>query len=101
MDKATMKAVFQAHGLPVVEHLVVARHEWRGAPERVARRGAETPRFPFFVKPSNLGSSLRVSKGRAAGAPPPAPHEAARHDPESLAQRGASGRRIEGRALRS
>src|SRR5439155_435433 len=34
MDKATMKAVFQAHGLPIVEHLVVTRHEWRQAPER-------------------------------------------------------------------
>src|SRR5260370_497897 len=28
MDKATMKAVFRAHGLPVVPHLVVRAHEW-------------------------------------------------------------------------
>src|SRR2546427_8517324 len=49
MDKATMKAVFQAHGLPIVEHLVVTRHEWRAAPERVARRVAEALGFPCFV----------------------------------------------------
>ena len=36
MDKAVMKSVFQAHGLPIVEHLVVTRHEWRHAPERVS-----------------------------------------------------------------
>jgi len=42
MDKATMKAVFQAHGLPIVEHLVVTRHEWRQTPDRVTARVADT-----------------------------------------------------------
>src|SRR6478672_6484460 len=41
MDKATMKAVFQAHGLPIVEHLVVTRHEWRQAPDGVTAREIE------------------------------------------------------------
>src|SRR5206468_11371580 len=50
MDKATMKAVFQAHRLPIVEHLVVTRHEWRQAPDGVAARVAETVGFPCFVK---------------------------------------------------
>ncbi len=62
MDKATMKAVFQSHGLPIVEHLVVTRHEWRQAPGRVAARVAETVGFPCFVKPVNLGSSVGISK---------------------------------------
>src|SRR5207244_3517982 len=62
MDKATMKAVFQAHGLPIVEHLVVTRHEWRQAPERVAARVAETVGFPCFVKPVNLGSRVGISQ---------------------------------------
>src|SRR2546427_1586892 len=46
MDKATMKAVFQAHGLPVVEHLVVARHEWRGAPAAGRRPSPDDPGVP-------------------------------------------------------
>src|ERR687892_56337 len=41
MDKATMKAVFRAHGLPVVEYEVVLRRDWRGEPERVHRRIAD------------------------------------------------------------
>src|SRR2546430_15827757 len=73
MDKATMKAVFQAHGLPVVEHLVVARHEWRGAPQRGARPGAGAPGVPRLVKPSNLGSSPPSRQVPLAGGPPPAP----------------------------
>src|SRR5499426_717888 len=66
MDKATMKAVFRAHGLPIVEYLVVMRTQWRQAPGRVAARVAETIGFPCFVKPSNLGSSVGISKVRDA-----------------------------------
>ena len=95
MDKATMKAVFQAHGLPVVEHLVVTRHEWRAAPERVARRIAETLGFPCFVKPSNLGSSVGISKVPDAAALPRALDEAARHDQKILVERAVCGREIE------
>src|SRR5262245_48849075 len=50
MDKATMKALFGAHGLPVVEHLVVLRSEWREAPARVGARVAETLGYPCFTK---------------------------------------------------
>src|SRR2546430_11983568 len=39
MDKVTMKAVFQAHGLPMAEYLVVHRHEWRnGRADRKSTR---------------------------------------------------------------
>jgi D-alanine-D-alanine ligase len=95
MDKATMKAVFQAHGLPVVEHLVVMRREWRQEPGRVARRVAETLGFPCFVKPSNLGSSVGISKVPDAGALPAALDEAARHDRKILVERAVRGREIE------
>src|SRR5438876_10343877 len=95
MDKATMKAVFQAHGLPIVEHLVVTRHEWRTAPDRLARRVAETIGFPCFVKPSNLGSSVGISHVRDAGALPKALDEAARHGQKLLVERAVRGREIE------
>src|SRR6266446_6007507 len=32
MDKAAMKGLFRAHGLPVVEYAVVLRREWRARP---------------------------------------------------------------------
>src|SRR5919198_301302 len=54
MDKATMKAVFQAHGLPVVEYLVVTRAQWRRDAAAIRSRVADTIGFPCFVKPSNL-----------------------------------------------
>src|SRR5207237_437870 len=92
MDKATMKAVFQAHGLPIVEHLVVTRHEWRQAPERVAARVAETVGFPCFVKPVNLGSSVGISKVPNKRELAAAIDLAARHDRKIIIERGINAR---------
>src|SRR5437773_6412947 len=66
MDKVTMKAVFQAHGLPMAEYVVVHRHEWRSARARVAARVAQTLGFPCFVKPANRSEERRVGKERPA-----------------------------------
>lgn len=95
MDKATMKAVFLAHGLPVVEHLVILRAEWREAPARVRERVAEAIGFPCFVKPSNLGSSVGISKVADAGALAGALDEAARHDRKLLVERAVRAREVE------
>ncbi len=62
MDKAVMKILFAARGLPSVDHLVLLRREW------IADRAAHSSRigqrlgFPLFVKPANLGSSVGISK---------------------------------------
>jgi D-alanine-D-alanine ligase len=95
MDKATMKAVFSAHGLPIVEHAVVLRHEWRAAPREVARRIEQAPGYPCFVKPSNLGSSVGISKVRHFRELPAAMDEAARHDRKIVVERAVTGREIE------
>jgi D-alanine-D-alanine ligase len=87
MDKATMKAVFAAHGLPLVEYTVVLRREWRERPDQVLRRVAEVTGFPCFVKPSNLGSSVGISRVKDAGALPEALDEAARHDRKLVVER--------------
>jgi D-alanine-D-alanine ligase len=95
MDKATMKAVFRAHGLPVVAHLVVHRHEWAADPAAIASRAAAELGYPCFVKPSNLGSSVGISKVTAPGALATAVEAAFAHDRKILVERGVSGREIE------
>jgi D-alanine-D-alanine ligase len=87
MDKATMKAVFAAHGLPLVEYTVALRREWRADPERVLRRVADVTGFPCFVKPSNLGSSVGISRVADAAGLPAALDEAARHDRKIVVER--------------
>ena len=64
MDKAVMKTLFAAHGLPVVRHLTVLRREWDADAESIAGRVARELSYPVFVKPANLGSSVGISKAK-------------------------------------
>ena len=95
MDKATMKAVFRAHGLPVVPHLVVRDHEWAARPGPWGDRIAAELGYPCFVKPANLGSSVGISKVRAARELDAAVATAFVHDRKILVERGVAGREIE------
>jgi D-alanine-D-alanine ligase len=95
MDKAVMKDVFRAHRLPIVEHRVVLRSEWRADPARVTASLAEAIGFPCFVKPSNLGSSVGISKVRAVAELALAMDEAARHDRKLVIERAVTAREVE------
>jgi D-alanine-D-alanine ligase len=95
MDKAMMKTVFRAHGLPIVPHAVVMRREWQGDPRSAAARIATEIGFPCFVKPANLGSSVGISKVKHEGELDAAMAEAARHDRKIVIERGITGREIE------
>ena len=65
MDKAVMKTLFAAGGLPIVPHLVALRREWERDGRDVTRRVRDDLRYPVFVKPANLGSSVGISKARS------------------------------------
>src|SRR5262245_39422014 len=62
MDKAVMKTLFAAAGLPIVSHTVVIRPEWARDAGQVTARVASLLGYPVFVKPANLGSSVGISK---------------------------------------
>ena len=64
MDKALMKAVFAAHGLPNCSWQLVLRHEWERRADDIVTRLEQALGFPMFVKPANLGSSLGISKAK-------------------------------------
>jgi D-alanine-D-alanine ligase len=62
MDKIVMKAAFQAQGLPTVNHIWFTRRRWQSAAADVAAEIERTLRYPLFVKPANLGSSIGITK---------------------------------------
>jgi D-alanine-D-alanine ligase len=95
MDKDTMKAVFRAHGLPVVPHVVVREHEWAEERDAVSRRVDRELGYPCFVKPSNLGSSVGISKVRQASELAAAVTVALGHDRKVLVERAVVAREIE------
>jgi D-alanine-D-alanine ligase len=62
MDKAMMKALFRDAGLPTPLTQLVREADWERAPDAVVRGIVEIVGLPCFIKPSNMGSSIGVSK---------------------------------------
>jgi D-alanine-D-alanine ligase len=65
MDKDAMKRLFAAANLPQTPHVVLLRSQWRSDPKRAIRLIEKSLRYPLFVKPANLGSSVGISKVHA------------------------------------
>src|SRR5258708_20680582 len=64
MDKAVMKVLFEARGLRVCPYRVVLRHEWEAGADSIAADLEKALKYPMFVKPANLGSSVGISKAK-------------------------------------
>ncbi|HVD90938.1 MAG TPA: D-alanine--D-alanine ligase family protein [Vicinamibacterales bacterium] len=64
MDKAVMKILFAARGLPVCAYTVILRHEWEAGPDALTAGLERELQYPMFVKPANLGSSVGISKAK-------------------------------------
>ena len=79
MDKWRSKLVWQAAGLPVPEYMLLDAHSDRD--EVIRRLG-----LPLFVKPANEGSSVGISKVKAASELHKAYLEAAKHDSLVIAE---------------
>ncbi len=62
MDKILMKKVFEACDLPVLPYSYFIREEWEKDREKVLSKVESDLSYPMFVKPSNLGSSIGISK---------------------------------------
>jgi D-alanine-D-alanine ligase len=80
MDKATMKLVFAARGLPICDYEVVLKRDWQRDERAVLQAVAARLGFPVFVKPANLGSSVGISKAKHAAELRAAIHLAAAFD---------------------
>lgn len=62
MDKILMKKVFEANLIPVLPYTYFLRSEWEASHDVVIAQIEAVLRYPMFVKPSNLGSSIGISK---------------------------------------
>jgi D-alanine-D-alanine ligase len=100
MDKAYMKAVMAAAGLPIGRYVVVRERDWRLDRERVLKE-AEALGWPVFVKPARAGSSQGISKAGDQAELEEAVELARRHDPKVLIEAAIVGREIECAVLES
>ena len=62
MDKDVQKRLCQQARIPVVESEVVTRAEWERDRDGIVRKMQKSFRYPVFVKPATLGSSVGMTK---------------------------------------
>jgi D-alanine-D-alanine ligase len=92
MDKDVMKRLFRDAGLPIVKHVTVLRNAWREEPKKVRKQIETALKYPVFVKPANLGSSVGISKVHASSELAAAMDEAARFDRKLVIEEGVGGK---------
>lgn len=90
MDKDVMKRLFAQAGLPIVPHLTLLRSQWEAHPRKSITAIEAALKYPLFVKPANLGSSVGISKVHDRSELAPALTLAARYDRKLVIEQGAA-----------
>lgn len=94
MNKAKTKEILSFHNIPVVEWVSFRDVDWKEKREEILGR-CEKVSLPLFVKPSNLGSSIGITKVKDFSELPDAIERAFEWDRVILIERGVNAREIE------
>ena len=92
MDKDVMKRLFAQAGLPIVKHVTVLRADWEAQPRKAFAQIEAALKYPLFVKPANLGSSVGISKAHDRAELGPALTFAAKYDRKLVIEQGVGGK---------
>ena len=95
MDKDVAKRLLQVVKIPVVPWVAVQRSEWEQDPAAIRRKIEKKFRYPVFVKPATLGSSVGMTKVHSRAELKPALDLAAEFAMKILVERAVVGREIE------
>ncbi len=95
MDKDVQKRLFQHAGLPVADFLAIPRSAWEKSRAKVLRAIERKFRFPLFIKPTTLGSSVGMTKVHVRAKLPAALDLAAEFAQKIMAERAILGRELE------
>jgi D-alanine-D-alanine ligase len=99
MDKDIMKSLFIAAGIPIVKHVTILRSAWEQEPKKVQKVVESELKYPVFVKPANLGSSVGISKTHDRKELGPAIEEAAKFDRKIVVEQGVGGKKNKAREI--
>jgi len=99
MDKDIMKALFRSAGLPIVKHVTILRSDWDTDAKKTEKIVDRALKYPVFVKPANLGSSVGISKARTRKELGPAIYEAAKFDRKIVIEQGVGGAKHKAREI--
>src|SRR6202050_4801625 len=99
MDKEVMKRLFLAALLPITRHVTFLRREWQQSPRKTISKLEDALKYPLFVKPANLGSSVGISKAHDRKELGPAIEEAAKFDRKIVIEQGVGGKKEKAREI--
>jgi D-alanine-D-alanine ligase len=99
MDKDVMKSLFLAARLPIVRHVTFLRSEAEANPKKIFKLVESRLKYPVFVKPANLGSSVGITKAHNRAELPACIEEAARYDRKIVVERGVGGKKGKAREI--
>jgi len=97
MDKDVMKRLFAHVKLPIVKHVSLLRSAWEKAPRKAIAQIEDALKYPVFVKPANLGSSVGISKAHDRKELGPALALAAKYDRKLVIEQGVGGKKSKAR----
>src|ERR1700719_4268484 len=95
MDKDVAKRLLQVAKIPVVPWITVHRHDWENNPEEIQGAVELKFRYPVFVKPATLGSSVGMTKVHSREELAPALNLASEFAMKILVERAMVAREIE------
>ncbi len=95
MDKDVQKRLFEQARLPIVPYLAFRRSEWEQERDAALRQIKKKFRFPLFVKPATLGSSVGMSRVKTTADLPAAMDLAAEFALKIIVERSVTAREIE------
>jgi D-alanine-D-alanine ligase len=95
MDKDVAKKLMQVAGIPVVPWIAVQRADWERQPKEIRRAIEKKFKYPVFVKPATLGSSVGMTKVHSRAELGPALDLAAEFAMKIMVERAVSAREIE------
>ncbi|NTV88745.1 MAG: D-alanine--D-alanine ligase [Clostridiales bacterium] len=95
MDKAYTKIIFEKEGIPQGKYLSFSRKQISKDMNSISQQVEDLLTYPCFVKPSNAGSSVGVSKAGSREELAKALREAARFDRRVLVEEFINGREVE------
>src|SRR5271167_3042964 len=99
MDKDVMKRLFREAGIPIVKHVTVLRSAWRMDPRKAREQIESALKYPVFVKPANLGSSVGINKVHHTSELAAAMDEAAQFDRKLVIEQGVGGAKGKAREI--
>jgi len=99
MDKDVMKRLFVQAKLPIVKHVTLLRAEWEKSPRKAVAQVEAALKYPVFVKPANLGSSVGISKAHDRKELTAALKLAAKYDRKLIVEAGVGGKSAKAREL--